>query len=168
VYSEKLTDMLAQVLCALGARRALVVHGLDGLDEITISGETKICEVRDGEVRTYYVVPEDFGLERAPIEQIQGGDARCNAEIIREILSDRGGVKKDVVLLNAAAGLVAGGKAHHLREGIEMARDSIRSGSALRCLYNLITLTRSFAKNDDLAPQTSDLRPPTPDSGPLS
>jgi anthranilate phosphoribosyltransferase len=158
VYSEKLTDMLAQVLCALGARRALVVHGLDGLDEITISGE----------VRTYYVVPEDFGLERAPIEQIQGGDARCNAEIIREILSDRGGVKKDVVLLNAAAGLVAGGKAHHLREGIEMARDSIRSGSALRCLYNLITLTRSFAKNDDLAPQTSDLRPPTPDSGPLS
>jgi anthranilate phosphoribosyltransferase len=144
VYSEKLTDMMAQVLCELGARRALVVHGLDGLDEITISGETKICEVRDGEVKTYYVVPEDFGLERAPIEQIQGGDARRNAEIIREVLSDRGGVKKDVVLLNAAAGLVAGGKARSLREGIGLARDSISSGAALDCLEKLIVLTQEF------------------------
>ena len=145
VYSEKLTDMMAQVLCELGARRALVVHGLDGLDEITISGETKICEVRDGEVKTYYVVPEDFGLERAPIEQIQGGDARCNAEIIREVLSDRGRIKKDVVLLNAAAGLVAGGKARSLREGIELARHSISSGAAWKCLEKLIVLTRELA-----------------------
>jgi anthranilate phosphoribosyltransferase len=144
VYNEKLTDIMAQVLCTLGARRALVVHGLDGLDEITITGETKICEVRDGQVKTYYVVPEDFGLERAPIERIQGGDAQHNAKIIHEILSDRGGVRKDVVLLNAAAGLVAGGRARHLREGIEMARESIRSGSAMNCLTNLITLTNQI------------------------
>lgn len=149
VYSEKLTDMISQVLCELGARRALVVHGLDGLDEITISGETKICEVRDGEVKTYYVVPEDFGLERASIEQIQGGDARRNAEIIREILSDGGGVRKDVVLLNAAAGLVAGGKASYLREGIAMARASISSGAALNCLNKLIDLSNRLAPPKD-------------------
>ncbi|MBZ5495115.1 MAG: anthranilate phosphoribosyltransferase [Acidobacteriia bacterium] len=147
VYSEKLTDMMAQVLCELGARRALVVHGLDGLDEITISGETKICEVRAGEVRNYYVVPEDFGLERAPIEQIQGGDARRNAEIIREVLSDHGGVKRDVVLLNAAAGLVAGGKARSLREGIEMARTSITSGAAISRLDKLVTLTQDMQRH---------------------
>jgi anthranilate phosphoribosyltransferase len=142
VYSEKLTDMMAQVLCELGARRALVVHGLDGLDEITISGETKICEVRDGVVRTYYVVPEDFGLERAPIDHIQGGDAACNARIIREVLSGSSGVRRDVVLLNAAAGLVAGGRASSLREGIACARDSIDSGSAHSCLEKLVELSR--------------------------
>jgi anthranilate phosphoribosyltransferase len=145
VYSERLTDMMAQVLCELGVRRALIVHGLDGLDEITISGETKISEVRDGEVRTYYVTPEDFGLARAPIDHIQGGDAQRNAEIIREVLGDGGEVKKDVVLLNAAAGLVAGGKARHLREGIEMARASIRSGAALARLEKLIAFTHEIA-----------------------
>lgn len=146
VYGEKLTDMMAQVLCELGARRALVVHGLDGLDEITISGETKISEVRDGEVRTYYVVPEDFGLKRAPIEKIQGGDARRNAEIIREVLSDHDDVRRDVVLLNAAAGLVAGGKARFLREGIEMARESVGSGAALARLDALVEFTRSLGE----------------------
>lgn len=153
VYSEKLTEMMGQVLCELGARRALIVHGLDGLDEITISGETKISEVRDGELRNYYVSPEDFGLERAPIERIQGGDARRNAEIIRDILADRGDVKKDVVLLNAAAGLVAGGKARSLREGVEMARASITSGAALSRLEKLIAFTHQLASS------------PTSDSG---
>jgi anthranilate phosphoribosyltransferase len=145
VYGEKLTEMMARVLCELGAQRALVVHGLDGLDEITITGETKISEVRDTEVRTYYVVPEDFGLNRAPIELIQGGDAGRNAEIIREVLSDRDGVQKDVVLLNAAAGLVAGGRARHLREGIELARVSIRSGSAMSCLEKLVAVTHQLS-----------------------
>ena len=145
VYNENLTDMMAQVLSELGARRALIVHGLDGLDEITITGETKISEVRDGEVRTYYVVPEDFGLSRASIEQIQGGDATKNAEIIREVLSGRESVRKDVVLLNAAAGLVAGGKARSLRHGIELARESIGSGAALARLDALVTLSRRLA-----------------------
>jgi len=147
VYSEQLTDMMAQVLCELGARRVLVVHGLDGLDEITISGETKISEVKDGEVRTYYVTPEDFGLLRAPIDRIQGGDARRNAEIIRQVLGGGGEVATDVVLLNAAAGLVAGGKARHLREGIQMARTSIQSGAALSRLERLIAFTHKIASS---------------------
>jgi anthranilate phosphoribosyltransferase len=144
VYNEKLTEMMAQVLCELGARRAFVVHGSDGLDEITITGESKISEVRDGEVRTYYVAPEDFGLERAPIEKIQGGDARQNAEIIRDILSGGGETRRDVVLLNAAAGLVAGAKANNLREGIKLARASIDSGEARSRLEKLVALSQKL------------------------
>ncbi len=144
VYNEDLTEVMAQVLCELGTERAFVVHGSDGLDEITISGESKISETRGGEVRTYYVTPEDFGIARAPISAIQGGDARQNAGIIREILSDGGGTRKDVVLLNAAAGLVVGGKAASLREGIQLARESIRSGNAMSCLIGLIALTQKL------------------------
>jgi anthranilate phosphoribosyltransferase len=145
VYNEDLTEIMAQVLCELGTERAFVVHGSDGLDEITISGESKISEVREGEVRTYYVTPEDFGIARAPISAIQGGDARRNAEIIREILSDRGGTRQDVVLLNAAAGLTVGGRASGLREGIEIARESIRSGRAMSCLERLVALSQKLA-----------------------
>jgi anthranilate phosphoribosyltransferase len=145
VYNEELTEVMAQVLCELGTERAFVVHGSDGLDEITISGESKISEVRQGEVRTYYVAPEDFGIARAPIQAIQGGDAQQNADIIREILADGGGTRKDVVLLNAAAGLVVGGKAVSLREGIQLARESIRSGKALSCLERLVSLTQELA-----------------------
>jgi len=145
VYNEDLTEVMAQVLCELGTECAFVVHGSDGLDEITISGESKISEVRQGEVRTYYVTPEDFGIARAPIRAIQGGDAKQNADIIREILADGGGTRKDVVLLNAAAGLVVGGKAGSLREGIQLARESIRSGRALSCLEKLISLTQQLA-----------------------
>lgn len=145
VYSEKLTEPMAQVLCDLGARRAFVVHGSDGLDEISITGESKISEVRDGEVRTYYVTPEDFGIERAPIESIQGGDARRNAEIIRSILAGGEGAPADVVLLNAAAGLVAGGRAESLRAAIAPARASIRSGEALRRLDTLVALSHRLA-----------------------
>ena len=144
VYNEDLTEIMAQVLCELGIGRAFVVHGSDGLDEITISGESKISEVRDGEVRTYYVTPEDFGISRAPITAIQGGDARQNAAIIRDILSARGGTRQDVVLLNAAAGLVVGGKASGLHEGIQLARESIQSGNALSCLDRLVDLTHKF------------------------
>jgi anthranilate phosphoribosyltransferase len=144
VYNEDLTEIMAQVLCELGSEKAFVVHGSDGLDEITISGESKISEVRNGEVRTYYVTPEDFGIQRAPISAIQGGDARHNALIIRDILSDQGGTRRDVVLLNAAAGLVVGGKANGLHEGIELARDSIKSGNALSCLNRLIELTQKL------------------------
>lgn len=144
VYNEDLTEIMAQVLCELGSEKAFVVHGSDGLDEISISGESKISEVRNGEVRTYYVTPEDFGIKRAPIRAIQGGDARQNAEIIRSILSSEGGARLDVVLLNAAAGLVVGGKAGSLRDGIELARESIRSGKALSCLEKLVALTQKL------------------------
>ncbi len=145
VYSEKLTEVMAQVLCELGAYRAFVVHGADGLDEITITGETKVSEVRDGKVRTYYLTPEDFGIQRAGIDCIQGGDARRNAEIIRAVLSNQGGTHLDVVLLNAAAGLVAGGKASTLREAIGVARASVESGRALSCLTRLAALSKQLA-----------------------
>jgi anthranilate phosphoribosyltransferase len=147
VYSEKLTESMAQVLCELGAHRAFVVHGSDGLDEITITGETKVSEVRDGEVRTYYLTPEDFGMPRATIGEIQGGDARRNAEIIREILGGSPGARTNVVLLNAAAGLVAGGKARSLREGVEGARSSIHSGEALSRLDQLIDLSAKLSRS---------------------
>jgi anthranilate phosphoribosyltransferase len=145
VYNEKLTEMMAQVLCELGAERAFIVHGADGLDEITITGETKISEVRGGEVRTYYLTPEDFGLKRAPIDQIQGGDAGRNAEIIRNVLANQGGTHLDVVLLNAAAGLVAGGRARNLREAISLARESVASGEALSRLNRLARLSQKLA-----------------------
>lgn len=148
VYDEKLTEMMAQVLCELGAHRAFVVHGADGLDEISISGETKISEVRDGQVRTYYVTPENFGLARAPIEQIRGGDAGRNAEIIREILSGSESTRRDIVLLNAAAGLAAGGKVENLREGVAMARESVGSGKALAKLEDLVKLSRALSATD--------------------
>jgi anthranilate phosphoribosyltransferase len=147
VYNEKLTEMMAQVLCELGAHRAFVVHGADGLDEITITGETKISEVRAGEVKTYYLTPEDFGIKRAPIDQIQGGDASRNAEIIRNVLANQGGTHLDVVLLNAAAGLVAGGRARNLREAISLARESVESGEALSRLNRLVELSQKLAGN---------------------
>lgn len=145
VYNEDLTEIMAQVLCELGTEHAFVVHGADGLDEITITGESKISEVKDSKVRTYYVTPEDFGIKRAPISAIQGGNARENAEIIRSILADCGGSRQDVVLLNAAAGLVVGGKAATLRDGIVLARESIRSGKALACLNKLIEVSQKAA-----------------------
>jgi anthranilate phosphoribosyltransferase len=147
VYNEDLTEIMAQVLCELGTEHAFVVHGADGLDEITITGESKISEVKDGKVRTYYVTPEDFGIERAPISAIQGGSATQNAELIRNILADCGGARQDVVLLNAAAGLVVGGKAAGLRDGIELARESIRSGKATACLNKLIEISHKMSSN---------------------
>jgi len=147
VYSEKLTDLMAQVLCELGTQRAFVVHGADGLDELTITGESKIAEVREGRVLTYYISPEDMGLQRAPIQSLAGGDARKNAEIIREVLQNQEGSRKDVVLLNAAAGLVAGGKAKTLREGVETARHSIESGEALKRLDRLVHLSNHLGRD---------------------
>jgi anthranilate phosphoribosyltransferase len=145
VYSENLTETMAQVLCDLGTRRALVVHGSDGLDEITITGESKVSEVRDGDIRTYHITPEDLGVQRTPMSQIRGGDAAQNADIIREVLSGTPGARRDVVLLNASAGLVAGGKSESMRQAIGLARASIDSGEALRRLNQLVALTRELS-----------------------
>jgi anthranilate phosphoribosyltransferase len=98
-------------------------------------------------VRTYYVTPEDFGIERAPINAIQGGNASQNAEFIRNILLDCGGARQDVVLMNAAAGLVVGGKAFGLAHGLQLARESIRSGKAMVCLQKLVDLTQKLASS---------------------
>jgi anthranilate phosphoribosyltransferase len=141
VYSADLVEKLAEALSMLGLYRALVVHGCDGLDEITISGATRIGEVRDGRVHTYEVTPEEFGLKRATLDQISGGDAAMNARLIREILHGEKSARRDVVLLNAAAALVAAGKADHLRDAIPLAAEAIESGAAAKKLEALIAFT---------------------------
>ncbi len=141
VYAAHLTELLAEVLRNLGSLRAMVVHGSDGLDEITITGESKITELKNGEISTYTVRPEDFGLNRASLEAIQGGDAGENAQIILDMLHGQVGPRRDIVLLNAAAALVASGKAADFKWGIEMAAGSIASGRAMEKLNRLIEVT---------------------------
>ena len=138
VYSADLVEKLAEALSMLGLHRALVVHGSDGLDEITICGPTRIGEVREGQVHTYEVTPEEFGLQRAPIEEISGGDATLNAQLIREVLQGKKSARRDVVLLNAAAALVAAGRANHLRDAVPLAATAIDSGAAAAKLEALI------------------------------
>ncbi len=138
VYSEDLVEKLAQALKMLGLHRALVVHGADGLDEISISGPTKIGEVRGEWVRVYEVTPEQFGLARAPLSAIIGGDLQTNAEIIRKILGGENSPRRDVVLMNAAAALVAAGRADSLAEAMPLAVQSIDSGAARKKLEKLV------------------------------
>ena len=141
VYSATLVEKLAEALSMLGLHRALVVHGLDGLDEITITGPTRVAEVREGTVRTYEVTPEEFGMHRGTLDDISGGDAAANAAIIAEILGGRPSFRRDVVLLNAAAGVVAAGCADHLADALPLASKSIDSGAAARKLEALIRFT---------------------------
>src|ERR1700726_339233 len=134
VYSIDLVERLAEALSMLGLRRALVVHGLDGLDEITITGPTRVAEVREGMVRTYEVTPEEFGFKCAPLADISGSDAPENAEIIRALLGGKKSAHRDVVLLNCAAALVAAGRADHMAEAVPIATHSIDSGAATKKL----------------------------------
>ncbi len=143
VYSVDLVEKLAEALSMLGLHRALVVHGLDGLDEITITDTTRVAEVRDGSVRTYEVTPEEFGMKRAMLDDISGGDATANAAIIREVLGGKKSPRRDVVVLNAAAALVAAGKADHLREAVPLAEKAIDSGAATRKLEALVRFTNA-------------------------
>jgi anthranilate phosphoribosyltransferase len=138
VYSAELVEKLAEALSMLGLRRALVVHGNDGLDEITISTETRVAEVRDGRVWSYEVTPEEFGLRRAPLEEIAGGDAAENAALIRGVLGGEKSARRDVVLLNAAAALVAAGRADAMAAAMPLAASSIDSGAARRKLEALV------------------------------
>ncbi len=141
VYALDLVETLAEALSMLGLHRALVVHGLDGLDEITITGPTRVAEARDGSVRTYEVDPEEFGMVRATLEDISGGDATDNAAIIREVLSGKKSPRRDVVLLNSAAAMVAAGRADHLTGAIPLAVESIDSGAAAEKLAALARFT---------------------------
>jgi anthranilate phosphoribosyltransferase len=143
VYSVELVEKLAEALSMLGLHRAVVVHGLDGLDEITVTGPTRIAEVREGSVRTYEVVPEEFGMKRAGIEEISGGDATVNAAIIRNILAGEKSARRDVVLLNAAAAVMAAGIADHLADALPLAARSIDSGGAAEKLNALAQFTNA-------------------------
>src|SRR2546430_7605432 len=145
VYAAALTEPLARVLAELGTHRAFVVHGADGLDEISNTGESRISEVREGVVRTTTVRPEDFGMPRAAITELLGGDREQNAEIIRTILRGEPGARRDIVLMNAAAGLVRGARAPDPKEGVELAARSIDSGAARVKLERLVGLTRELS-----------------------
>jgi anthranilate phosphoribosyltransferase len=143
VYSVALVEKLAEALKMLGLHRALVVHGLDGLDEITITGPTRIAEVRERTVRTYEVTPEEFGLERGTIDDISGGDAATNASIIRDVLAGTQSPRRGVVLLNAAAALVAASKTDRLADALPLASRSIDSGAAAEKLQALVEFTKA-------------------------
>lgn len=141
VYREELTDALAHVLNNLGTRRAFVVYGMDTLDEVTITGQTKVSELKNKKVRAYYVKPQDFKMNAATLDDIKGGDIEENARIVRRVLEGEKGPRQDVVLLNASFALVAGGLARDFIDGIEIARKSIESGKALEKLKQLVQLT---------------------------
>jgi anthranilate phosphoribosyltransferase len=145
VYARHLVEPLARVLAELGTIRAFVVHGADGLDEISTTGESWVAEVREGVVRTAAVRPEDFGVPRATIADLLGGDREQNAEIIRRILAGELGPKRDMVVVNAGAALVAGGRARDFKEGAQHAAQSIDSGSGLEKLEALVELSQRLA-----------------------
>lgn len=138
VYSAALTETLAGVLATLGTARAYVVHGSDGLDEMTLTGPTKVSELKDGAVSTYRISPGDFGLGEARADALKGGDADANAAITLSVLKGAEGPARDIALLNAAAAIVAGDKARDLREGIQVAAEVVDSGRALAKLEALI------------------------------
>jgi len=148
VYDPSLTELVARALGELGVRRAFAFHGAEGLDEISISGETHISELRDGSVRNLMVSPEDFGLRRWPAEDIRGGDARRNAEIILHILGPSShhhanGAHREIVLANSAAALVAAGRATDFIDGVRVAAESIDSGAAREKLEGFIAFTQN-------------------------
>ncbi|MBW2450885.1 MAG: anthranilate phosphoribosyltransferase, partial [Deltaproteobacteria bacterium] len=143
VYREELVPLLANVLLKLGCRRGYVVHGSDGMDEITLTGPTRIAEICGQSTNLMTVEPEDFGLHRCLLSDLQGGDAVTNAKIVREILSGQMGPKREVVLLNAAYGLLASGIAKNVIDGLEKGRSVIDNGLALEKLDQLVKLTNS-------------------------
>jgi len=152
VPSEELGEKLVQVLFRLGSKHSLVVHGLDGMDEISIAGRSKVWELCEGKITNYYVSPEDFGLARAGVETIKGGTPSENGEMLRSVLAGEKGPRRNVVLMNAAAGVVVGNRTKRLsglpalKEGIEIAEEAIDSGRALDKLEKLIKLSQSFSR----------------------
>lgn len=144
VFADKLTETLATVLGNLGAEDVMVVHGEDGLDEITITDGTKVSRCLRGALSTFYISPEDFGLPRYDIKSLLGGDKEDNAKIFISILMGEKGPKRDIVLMNASAALVIAGKTEGLRDAMLLAADAIDSGSALRKLNDIIKVSNSI------------------------
>ncbi len=141
VYRDDLAEKLAHVLRRLGCKRGFIVHGQDGMDEITLTTETRIAEVSSGGVEVRLIRPEEFGMERCPMDALRGGNAADNAVIVREVLAGTPGPKRDIVLLNAGFALVAAGKAADPQEGIRLAAAAIDSGRAQLQLEKLVELT---------------------------
>jgi anthranilate phosphoribosyltransferase len=145
VPRSELTELLARALQMLGSERAWVVHGADGIDEISTTGYTKVSECRDGTVHTFYVHPADFGVPKASPADLQGGDAARNAGIVRDVLSGTPGAARDVVLLNAGAALFVAGRASSVREGIRLAATAIDQGAAQSALERMVRSSQAEA-----------------------
>lgn len=141
VFARPWIEPLANVLGALGMERAYVVHGSDGLDEITTTGPTYVAELSDGKVRTFEITPEEVGLKRATSADLKGADAAHNAEALRGVLGGKPGPFRDVALLNAAAALVVAGKANGLKDGVQLAAKSVDSGEAKKRLDRLVAVS---------------------------
>ena len=141
VYEKELIEPLTDVLKNLGVKSAMVVYGLDGLDEISASDKTAVCELKDGETMTYELSPDDFGMDISSKEDLVGGDAKENAMITLAVLNGEKGPKRNAVLLNSAAGLYVAGKVDSLEEGIKLAEEVIDSGKALNQLEKFIEVT---------------------------
>ena len=137
VFDSKWVTPLAEVLRKLGSRHALVVNGFDGLDEITLTGETHIAELKNGKVNNFSFDPKEFGYSLCSVADLKGAEPETNAEIMREILNGSSGPKTDIVVLNAAAAIYVGGKADSIEKGILIATNSIESGAALKKLEEL-------------------------------
>lgn len=138
VYDESLVEPLAHVLANLGVKRALVVYGTDGLDEISLSAPTKVCEVKDGTFTSYEITPEQFGLTRCSKDDLVGGTPAENAQITRDILAGKQGPKRDAVLMNAGAAIYMAGKADSIQAGINLAKEIIDSGKAAEQLAKFV------------------------------
>jgi anthranilate phosphoribosyltransferase len=145
VADLRMADRMAGVLRDKGAERALIVHGGDGLDELTTTGPSTVVELRDGDVSTWDVDPQDLGLRRVDREDLVGGDATINADLARRVLAGEHGPHRDIVSLNAGAGLVVAGLADDLPAGIEAAREAIDSGAAVRALADLVEISQREA-----------------------
>ncbi|MEA3487109.1 MAG: anthranilate phosphoribosyltransferase [Thermodesulfobacteriota bacterium] len=143
VYDPKLTETFAGVLKNLGTKRAFIVHGSDGLDEATVTGETRVSELKDGLITTYNINPEDYFGRNYNAEDLRGKDVSVNAEITRGILSGEDGACRKIALLNAGLAIVAGEKAETIQEGITIAEECIDSGAAIKKLRDLIRLSNS-------------------------
>ena len=143
VFAHRWIVPVAETLGRLGSERAWVVHGSDGLDEITTTGPSYVAELKDGKVTTFEVTPEDAGLKRAKLEELTGGDVATNAAALRTLLHGRGGVYRDIVVLNAAAALIIAGKVDNLKDGAAIALDAIMSGKAKKKLEALVAISQS-------------------------
>ena len=143
IYSGELVGMIAHVLKNLGSVRAMVVHGLEGLDEISLCGPTKVAELRDGQVKEYTIEPEQFGLQRCRLEDLHGGSAEQSAVIVKGVLEGKPGPARNVVLLNGGAALYVSGSAATMQDGIRLAAESIDSGKARQKLEQLVEMTNA-------------------------
>lgn len=141
VANRRYQESIAEALVGLGAERAMVVSGDDGLDEITVSGETRVIEVRDGGTEEIFIRPEDHGIERSSLEEVAGGTPAENAAATRAVFAGESSPRRDLVLLNAAAAIQVGGKADSFSDGIERARESIDSGAASGVLERLVAFS---------------------------